>query len=393
MGRTARPARPRRRAPIDVARPDGVRRGWPGRHHPVQPQVVGAAANDEPAGAFGGPCRRSGRGPASRAAANRSMPRWTVGASIVASRTASMRRASPQRPTAPVVRGRAASSPIARGGRSPHPASASTGRGQVERPDGSGIGSKTGARRQRGHAAARTGASPAASRSTAVASGERHRRHRLERGPLLVTRLVDVHVVGLQRRLLVAADRDGRRPCHAPSARPRPAPPRPAAASGRKPRAISRASWSGCARSWKASAAIVTASSAASHVRDRSPKSMSPAGIGRPARSRRVTVLRSVTSAWIVLDPELRLQPRERRRRPRHRGLGQRPPRGRRSRTGPARPRRRRRGARPTGAPGPAQGGRSPPSASAIRGRHRAVGPQHRRAPGTPTPSIGSPSI
>ena len=110
---------------------------------------------------------------------------------------------------------------------------------------------------------------------------ERHRGHRFERGPLGMAWLADVRVVRLERPWwspLIATDA-ARATTSGHSAASS------ASVSGRtpvEPRVTSVAIRNGWSVSDMASAAIVTARSDTSHVRDRSPKSMIPDGTAAP---------------------------------------------------------------------------------------------------------------
>ncbi len=222
------------------------------------------------------------------------MPRWTVAGSPGASSSASVSRASAQRPIATPSCG--SSGTTARGSPIDSPPRASL---VVDRST-TGVESQSPARS--GAVSSFTcgrsiGGSPATSRSASVASAN---------GTAATTSSA-AH--SSSRDAWTYSLSGSSAPCWSPliatDAARATTSGHTAASSGSvsgsrctNPRAISRAACSGRSRSWTTSAAIVTARSAASHVRDRSPKSMSPTGIGRAARSGRVTVLRSVTSWW-----------------------------------------------------------------------------------------------
>ena len=231
------------------------------------------------------------------AGANRSMPRWIVGASSIVSSTVSTSRASPQRPTAmqPTASAASTSGSTAAGSPIAGPSSASE---VVDRSRtiGTGASARTGAT-ARLTSGRSTGPRPAASRSASVASANGTAATASSAAHSACRDSMTYALSGSSEAWwspLIATDA-ARATTSGHSAASS------ASVSGSapvKPRVSSVAIRSGWATSNIVSAAIVTARSDTSHVRDRSPKSMIPEGTRRPAASRVPSVFWSVMSAW-----------------------------------------------------------------------------------------------
>ena len=125
----------------------------------------------------------------------------------------------------------------------------------------------------------------------------RHRGGAFEDSPLVVQRTGGVFVVGVDARLMDAADHQHRRPQHDQR-------PQRLDLGGPSGRTASKASMAGSVAagsppSWRSSDETATASSDTVHDRVRSPRSMIPSGM-RPVCSVLHTTLSSVMSPWIT---------------------------------------------------------------------------------------------